>query len=183
MKIFLCHCHIKLRLIKCWVKAMAKTNLKGFQYLSKKFPDISTAKLKQSIFMGPQIWEILEGEAFVETLTDIGWTTWESFKCVCSNFLHGKKSPDFSGGVQKLMKAHTEMGCHMSLKVHFLHSHLGYFSENLDEVSDEQGERFYRDIKSMEHCYQGFWNGCRVAYYCWMFYCDAPDMVYHRRRK
>jgi DNA-binding ferritin-like protein len=30
----------------------------------------------------------------------------------------------------------------MSLKVHFLHSHLDFFPENLGEVSDEQGERF-----------------------------------------
>jgi hypothetical protein len=32
------------------VKAMAKTHSKGFLYLSKKFPNISTAKLKEVIF-------------------------------------------------------------------------------------------------------------------------------------
>jgi hypothetical protein len=51
------------------VKAMAKTNSKGFQYLSKKFLNISTAKLKEGIFVGPQIYEILEDDAFLETLT------------------------------------------------------------------------------------------------------------------
>jgi hypothetical protein len=55
MKIFLPPLHIKPWLIKCLVKAMAKTNSKGFQYLSKKFPNISTAQLKEGIHMGPQI--------------------------------------------------------------------------------------------------------------------------------
>jgi hypothetical protein len=31
----------------------------------------------------------------------------------------------------------------MSPKVHFLHSHLNYFPQNLGIVSDEQGERFH----------------------------------------
>jgi len=55
MKIFLSSLHIKLWLIKCLVKAMAKTHSKGFQYLSKKFPNISTAKLKEVISVGTQI--------------------------------------------------------------------------------------------------------------------------------
>jgi hypothetical protein len=38
----------------------------------------------------------------------------------------------------------------MSLKIHFLNSHLDIFSENIGAVSEEQGERFYQDIKEME---------------------------------
>ena len=30
----------------------------------------------------------------------------------------------------------------MSLKIHFLHWQLNFFSENLSDVSDEHGERF-----------------------------------------
>ena len=43
----------------------------------------------------------------------------------------------------------------MSIKVHFLHSHLNRFPENLGDVSDEQGERLHQDIKVMEERYQG----------------------------
>ncbi|GBP90238.1 hypothetical protein EVAR_100685_1 [Eumeta japonica] len=32
----------------------------------------------------------------------------------------------------------------MSLKIHFLHSHLDFFPQNLGAVSDEHGERFIR---------------------------------------
>ena len=43
----------------------------------------------------------------------------------------------------------------MSIKVHFLHSHLDESPANLGDVSDEQGERFHQDIQTMEERYQG----------------------------
>ena len=63
--------------------------------------------------MGPQIREILDDEAFVESLTDTERAPWESFKCVCANFLGRKESPDFSDGIQKRLNAYEEMGCRM----------------------------------------------------------------------
>jgi len=38
----------------------------------------------------------------------------------------------------------------MSLKIHFLKSHLEFFPENLGEVSDEHGDSFHQDIMVME---------------------------------
>ena len=38
----------------------------------------------------------------------------------------------------------------MSIKVYFLHSHLEKFPENCGDVGDEQGERFYQNIKTMK---------------------------------
>ncbi|KAJ4430743.1 hypothetical protein ANN_19334 [Periplaneta americana] len=67
------------------------------------------------------------------------------------------------------------LGFRMSLKVHFLHSHLEFFPENLGEVSDEQGERFHQDTKSMEQRCHGFWNHSIMADYCWMLYRNAPE--------
>jgi hypothetical protein len=49
MKVFLPPLHMKLGLIKCIVKAMAETNSKGFQYLSKSFLNISPANLKRQL--------------------------------------------------------------------------------------------------------------------------------------
>ena len=40
-------------------------------------------------------------------------------------------------------------------KLHFLHSHLDKYLENLGDVSDEQRERFHQAIKMMEKLYQG----------------------------
>ncbi|UYV82366.1 K02A2.6-like [Cordylochernes scorpioides] len=42
----------------------------------------------------------------------------------------------------------------MSLRIHFLHSHLDFFPDNLGAFSDEHGERFHQDISIMEKRYQ-----------------------------
>jgi hypothetical protein len=55
----------------------------------------------------------------------------------------------------------------MSLKLHFLASHLDYFPPNLGAVSEEQGERFHQDLKDVERCYQGRWDVNMMANYCW----------------
>ena len=54
----------------------------------------------------------------------------------------------------------------MSLKVHFLHAHLNYFPQNLGDMSEEHGERFHQDIKSMETRYQSRWNISMMADCC-----------------
>jgi hypothetical protein len=54
-----------------------------------------------------------------------------------------------------VLKNFKKLGCNMSVKVHFLHSHIGYFPENLVRFSEEQGEIFHQDIKEMEKRYRG----------------------------
>jgi hypothetical protein len=63
----------------------------------------------------------------------------------------------------------------MSLKVHFLNSHLDCFPENLGAVSDEQGERFHQVIKEMETRYQGRWNVNMMGDYCWLLHRGDPQ--------
>jgi hypothetical protein len=54
-----------------------------------------------------------------------------------------------------LLTLHKVMGCSMSLKIHFLESHLDFFPENLSEDKDKDSERFHQDISAMEKQYQG----------------------------
>ena len=61
-------------------------------------------------------------------------------------------------GVAELLVAYKEIGCCISLEMHFLHSHLEFFPENLGAVGDEQGEKFCQDIHSMEKRYKGVWT-------------------------
>ena len=56
----------------------------------------------------------------------------------------------------------------MGLKLHFIESHVEYFSENLGDYSKEQVERFHQDIKVMEQWYQRRWYENMMADYCWM---------------
>ena len=53
-KIYLPPLHTKLGLVKNFVKGMNKTG-HGFEYVRNKFPNVSDAKIKEGIFIGPQI--------------------------------------------------------------------------------------------------------------------------------
>ena len=55
----------------------------------------------------------------------------------------------------------------MSIKVHFLFSHLDQFPDNLGDHSDEQGERFHQDLKVKEDWYMGRWDISMFEDYCW----------------
>ena len=173
--------HIKLGLMKNFVKAMAKQNSNGFEFLCKKFPKLSLAKLKEGIFVGPQIWKVFEDPECEKTLNTLELRAWHAFKWICSNFFGNVKSNSYQEGVAELLAAYKEMGCRMSLKMHFLHSHFDFFPENLGAVSDEQGERFHQDIQAMEERYKGVWNEGMMGDYCWMLYLDDANHPYKRK--
>ena len=42
------------------------------------------------------------------------------------------------------------LAARMSIKFHYLFSHLNYFPETLGDISEEQGEMFHQDIRTME---------------------------------
>ena len=69
----------------------------------------------------------------------------------------------------------------MSVKMHFIQSHLDYFPQNCGDLSEEQGERFHQDICVMEECYQGWWDVNFLVDYCW---CLKQDLqaTQHRRK-
>ena len=56
----------------------------------------------------------------------------------------------------------------MSVKIHFLSSHLGFFPENCGSVSDEHGVHFHQDIAAMEGRYKGKLSPSMIADYCWI---------------
>ena len=55
--------HIKLGLMRNFVKVLAKQNSNGFEFLCEKFTELSQAKLKEEIFVGPQILEVLKNQS------------------------------------------------------------------------------------------------------------------------
>ncbi|GBN41206.1 hypothetical protein AVEN_65472-1 [Araneus ventricosus] len=80
-------------------------------------------------------------------------------------------------------KENQDFGCNMSLKIHFLDSHLYFFPDNCGQVSDEQGERFHQDIANMEKRYQGNWSTGMLAEYCWTLVRDLPTSITSDRSK
>lgn len=60
-------------------------------------------------------------------------------------------------------------------------SHLDFFPQNLGDVSDEQGERFYQEILKMEKRYQGRWNEVMMGDFCWFMERDTMNSAYKRK--
>jgi len=65
--------------MKSCVKGMNKTG-RGFEYLRNMFPNVSDAKIKESIFIGPQIRELMQDKQFDEDLIETERNTWSSLK-------------------------------------------------------------------------------------------------------
>ncbi|UYV73752.1 hypothetical protein LAZ67_11000718 [Cordylochernes scorpioides] len=175
--IYLPPLHIKLGLIKNFVKAMDR-NASGFAYLKQKNSSISEAKIKEGIFVGPQIRELQQDGNFLNSLNEVEVAAWNSFRKVCKIFLGSVKVENYRDIVNDLLLSYKALGCNMSLKIHFLHSHLDFFPDKLGAVSDEHGERFHQDISSMEKRYQGKWSPAMLADYCWTLKRDLPQAKY-----
>ncbi|GBM62497.1 hypothetical protein AVEN_145982-1 [Araneus ventricosus] len=115
-----------------------------------QFLGLSEAKLKEGVFVGPDVRKMMKDENFETKMETKERKAWESLKLVITNFLGNKKDPNYESIVEEMIKNFKILVCSMSLKVHILDSHLDYFPENLGAVSEEQGERFHQDIKEME---------------------------------
>ena len=159
---------------------MDKTG-RGFEYVRNKFPNLSDAKIKEGIFIGPQIRELMQEKQFDEDLNETQRNAWLSFKSICKDFLGNHKAANYQDVVQDLLTSYKGMGCNMSLKIHFLESHLHFIPENLGEVSDEHGERFHQNILAMEKRYQGKWTSSMLTDYCWTLKRDVPEANYWRK--
>ncbi|UYV67101.1 hypothetical protein LAZ67_4003896 [Cordylochernes scorpioides] len=143
--------------------------------LSKVKEVISEAKIKEGIFVGPQIRELQQDGNFQNSLNEVEAAAWNSFRNVCKNFLGSVKVENYRDIVNDLLPSYKALGCNMSLKIHFLHSHLDFFPDNLGAVSDEHGERFHQAISSMEKRYQGKWSPAMLADDCWALKRDLPQ--------
>ena len=73
------------------------------------------------------------------------------------------------------------LGGRMSIKLYYLFSHLDYFPENLGDVSEEQGERFHQDIRTIEERFQGRWDSHMMANYCWTLNRDCSEQSHSRK--
>ena len=100
-----------------------------------------------------------------------------------SEFLGNKRDDNYTHLVTVLLQKYHNLACNMSLKIHFLHSHLDFFPPSWGAVSDEHGERFHQDISVMEQRYQGHWNEAMLADYCWSLCRNAPELLYKTQAK
>jgi hypothetical protein len=93
---------------------------------------------------------LCKGKDFQNSMNVVERNAWTAFKNVLEKLFGNLKDEHYKNIVRIMFKNFHILGCNMSLKVHFLFSHLSLFLKNLGAVSEEQGERFDQDIKQMK---------------------------------
>ena len=139
--------------MKQFFKALDKER-QCFGYLRSSFASLSEEKLKAGIFNGPQIRKMINDEDFIDSMLEEENDTQTAFADVVPNFLGNRKAENYEEMVRRLLRSYHQLGCNMSIKIHFLFSHLEQFPDNLGDYSDEQGERFLQDLNVMEERYK-----------------------------
>ena len=174
--------HIKLGLMKYFVRAMDYQG-SGFKYLKEKFGSYkSDVKLTAGIFIGPEIRKLFADKNFSKHLNTKELKARNTLKLVAENFLGNHRAENYIEVVENMIEAFRHLGSRMSLKLHFLHSHLEFFPDNLGAVSDEHGERFHQDIAVVETRYKGKSNADMMGDYCWLLQ-KQSETKYHRSAK
>nr|XP_022904455.1 sodium/potassium/calcium exchanger Nckx30C-like [Onthophagus taurus] len=115
-------------------------------------------------------------------MTDNEKNAWLSYKEVVQNFLGNHRDQQYKNIVSTMLLNFKKLGCLMSLKLHFLFSHLDYFPENVGAFSEEMGERFHQNFKEKERHYQGRWDERMMAGYCWSLKRNDNAAQYKRKK-
>ena len=180
-KILLAPLHVKLGLMKNFVKAMDQSG-SAFEYLVEKFLRLSEAKIKKGVSLGPHIRKLFRDDMFNKLLQGNENKSWDAFRLVSTNFLGNIRSENYKEFI-KDMSLYHKLCCNMSLKIHMIHSHLDFFPDNRDMVSDEHGERFQQKIATMENTYQGNGSTSILADSCWALARNTPEQLRKRQAK
>ena len=91
---------------------------------------------------------------------------WCSYVSAIQEFLVNSKASHYWSLVDVMLQNFQALDATMSIKLHYLFSHLDYFKKNLDDANKEQGKRFHQDIRPMEERHQGRWDSYMMADYC-----------------
>ena len=108
------------------MKQFVKTlNVDGdcFQHIFSVPPGLSFEKIKAGIFNGPQIPALVRDQEFARKMNDKERTACLSFVAVMANFLSNKKGDNYETLVANISSPSHDLGCNMSVKLHYLYSH------------------------------------------------------------
>jgi hypothetical protein len=83
------------------------------------FSQLSEAKLKEGVFVGPDRRKLMFDEDFLLTMPEVEREAWIAFKSVVTKFLGNNKNPDYVSIAANMLEKFKVMRCLMSLKIHF----------------------------------------------------------------
>ncbi|GBN72339.1 hypothetical protein AVEN_159551-1 [Araneus ventricosus] len=101
--VFLPPLHIKLGLMIIFVKGLDREGV-AFLHLRNKFKHISEAKVKEGVFIGPQIKAVFRDEEFEKKQSEAEKAAWLAFKSVCTHFLGNRKAENYEDLVGDMVK-------------------------------------------------------------------------------
>jgi hypothetical protein len=154
----------------------------AFLYLRQKLPLLRDAKIREGVFSGPDIRSLFHDEVFECIIMGDEQRALHTFREVVTGFLGNGRANNYRDLVEEL-SSYQKMGCNISLKIHFLSSHLDYFPENCGSVSDKRGECFQQDFAAMEGRCKEKWSPSMLADYCWTLMRDCPNLMFNRQAK
>ena len=76
---------------------------------------MSAEKVKEGVFVGPQIRKLTKDAQFLSTMTDVEKKAWLFFAEVVSKFLGNTKDSDYKTIVENMLACFEALGCRMSL--------------------------------------------------------------------
>ena len=123
----------------------------------------------------------MQDQIFTARMTVVERAAWCSYVSVIREFLGNTKSSNYWILVDVILQNFQALGARMSIKLHYLFSHLDYFPRNLGDVSEEQGERFHQDIWTMGERYQSRWDIHMMADYYWTLIRDCTKQSHKRK--
>lgn len=192
-KILLPPLHIKLGLVKNYLKYMLRRNADARSFLKTFFPNLSNAKLDEGkydlfircdeknkfylifigVLVGPDIRRLVANPDFPLLLDEHELTAFKALKKVISGFLGKNRDENYAILVQNMLDAFQTINVHMSSKIHYMHCHLDAFARQLPTESDEQGERFHQTCKPFEANYKGKDVLALITDLCWQLAADV----------
>ena len=111
--------------------------------------------MKEGIFIGPQIRDSIKEKYFDKLLQGDEKADWNSFKFVVKVFLGNRRAQNYEELVNNRLRSYQKLCCNLSLKIHFLHSHLDFprrimvqWVMNTDNVSIKAFLQWRRDMKA-----------------------------------
>lgn len=97
-------------------------------------------------------------------------SVWRSLKSMIANFLGNNRTSEYEKEVDELLKSYKKLGACMSVKMHFLRSHLNYSLRTIVTSA--------RNIRVIKEHYHGRVNF--LAEYCWWLKRDVVASQHKR---
>ena len=120
----------------------------------RKGPQTKWGKIEKSCFHWSTNTRPYQGRNFDKLLQGDEKAAWDSFKFVVKVFLGNRRAQNNEELVNNLLQSYQKLGCNMSLKIHFLHSHWDFSQTtvvqwvmNTENVSIKTFLQWRRDIK------------------------------------